>query len=214
MDEVGNTGDAARTTNAGQFSAEHSARRLAARRQTPKQPVEKRPILRQAVLLALVVGVALVLMPFADFANTEYPEATVLRQRLSAAYESAWSGDASIEQAAAAYDLRVVEFPRGDRPVSVLFHPEPTDAGTCYGLRIGGGIATVLVRFAATDGCVPQGHSSFESAGSPSDVLPPERITRVWFVPAMIALLGTALAISTEIVLKLLSRRRGLHAGG
>jgi hypothetical protein len=85
-----------------------------------------------------VVGAALLLMPFADFANTEYPEATALRQRLSAAYGSAWSGDASIEEAAAAYDRGVVEFPRGDQPVSVLFHPEPTEAGSCYGLRIGG----------------------------------------------------------------------------
>ncbi len=111
MDEVGNTSDAARRTDVGQFSAEHSARRLAARRRTPKRPAEKRPILRQVVLLAVVVGVALLLMPFADFANTEYPEATALRQRLSAAYESAWSGDASIEEAADAYDLGVVEFP-------------------------------------------------------------------------------------------------------
>jgi hypothetical protein len=214
MDDVANTGDTGSTSGTGQFSAEHQARRLAARRETPKRPAEQRPILRQLVLFGLVVGVALVLMPFAESANSEYPEVAELSRRLSAAYESVWRGDASIEEVAVANDLDVAEFPRGDRVVSVLYHREPTEAGWCYGLRIGGGIATVLVKFAATDGCVPQGHSSFESAGSPSDVLPPERLTRVWFVPAMIALLGAALAISTEIVLKLLARRRGHHAGG
>lgn len=211
MDEVGRTGDTSRNADTGQDSAEHRARSLAARQRTPKPPPEKRPILRLTVLLALVLGVALVLMLFADYANPEYPEVMGVNQRLTAAYESVWRDGASVDEVAAANDLAVAEFPRGDRVVSVLYHREPTEAGSCYGLRVGGGIPTVLVKFAATDGCVPQGHSSFEVAGSPSEVLPPERQTRVWFVPAMIALLGVGLAISTEIVLKLLSRRTGRH---
>jgi len=150
--------------------------------------------------------VMLLLVPFADVATAEYPEARALADRLNAAYQSVWQGDASLEAAAIADGLRVYEFPVEDRTISVLTHPQPTADGTCYGLRTGGGLATDAVRFAPTDGCVPLGRSAFESVGAWGDVLPSERMTTVWFVPALLVLIGCVLALTTNIVVKLLSK--------
>jgi hypothetical protein len=198
--------DSSRDDDLGQFSFEHRVRRLGARRAPPKPPPPKRHFARDLVLIGGIIGVMLLLVPFADVATAEYPEARALADRLNAAYQSVWQGDASLEAAAIADGLRVYEFPVEDRTISVLTHPQPTADGTCYGLRTGGGLATDAVRFAPTDGCVPLGRSAFESVGAWGDVLPSERMTTVWFVPALLILLGCVLALTTNIVVKLLSK--------
>jgi hypothetical protein len=198
--------DSSRDDDLSQFSFEHRVRRLGARGAPPKPPPPKRRFARDLVLIGGVIVVMLLLVPFADVATAEYPEAQALADRLNAAYQSVWRGDASLEAAAIADGLVVYEFPVEGRTISVLTHSQPTADGTCYGLRTGGGFATVAVRFAPTDGCVPLGRSAFESVGGWGDVLPSERMTTVWFIPALIVLTGCALALMTNIVVKLLSR--------
>jgi hypothetical protein len=117
-----------------------------------------------------------------------------------------WLGGASLEAAAVAEGFSVHEYPFGERTVSVMVHPESTAASTCYGLRIGEGLSTLAVRFTATDGCAPQAVSAFQAQGTWSDVLPSQRMTTLWFVPALVALITGALVLTTTIVLKLLSR--------
>lgn len=189
-----------------QFSAEHRMRRLLARTAPVKPPPPKRRIVRELVLLGVIVVIVVLLSPYADMATPDYPEARVQADRLDTAYRSVWLDDASPEAAAIANDLHLYEFPVDGRTVSVLTHAQSTSDGTCYGLRLGGGFATVAVRFAPTDGCVPQGRRAFEETGSWEDVLPSERMTAVWFVPALVVLIGSALALITTVVLKLLPR--------
>ena len=187
------------------LSFEHQMRRLGARSTPPKPPPPKRRITRDLVLMGIVVAAMLLLLaPFSDVATPDYPEARAHADSLNSAYRSILSGEASIEAAASAEGLVVHEFPAGERTVSVLTHAQPTAAGTCYGLRLGGGFATLAVEFAPTDGCVPQGRSAFRMTGSWEDVLPSERMTTVWFIPALILLGSCAIVLSTDIVLKLL----------
>ena len=186
------------------LSFEHQMRRLGARSTPPKPPPPKRRITRDLVLTGIVVAVMLLLTPFSDVATPDYPEARAQADRLNSAYRSISNGEASIEAVASTEGLLVYEFPAGERTVSVLTHAQPTAAGTCYGLRLGGGFATLAVEFAPTDGCVPQGRSAFRVAGLWEDVLPSERMTTVWFVPALIVLGSCAIVLSTDIVLKLL----------
>ena len=70
----------------------------------------------------------------------------------------------------------------------------------------GGGLATVAPRFHPPDGYVPQGWSAFEEVGTWSDVLPSERMTAVWFVPAIVVLAGCGMTLTANIILKLLRR--------
>lgn len=186
------------------LSFEHQLRRLGTRSTPPKPPPPKRRITRDLVLTGILVAVMVLLVPFSDVATPDYPEARAQADRLSSAYRSISSGEASIEAAASAEGLLVYEFPVGERTVSVLTHAQPTAAGTCYGLRVGGGLATLAVEFAPTDGCVPQGRSAFRVAGLWEDVLPNERMTTVWFVPALIVLGSCVIVLATDIVLKLL----------
>lgn len=198
--------DSSRDDDLSQFSFEHRVRRLGARSAPPKPPPPKRRFARDLVLIGGIIVVMLLLVPFADVATADYPEAQALADRLNAAYQSEWRGDTSLEAAAIADGLRLYEFPIEGRTISVLTHPQPTADGTCYGLRTGGGFATDAVRFAPTDGCVPLGRSAFESVGAWGGVLPSERMTTVWFVPALLILIGCVLALTTNIVVKLLSR--------
>jgi hypothetical protein len=188
------------------LSFEHRVRRLAARSAPPKPPPPKRGIARDLVLIGGIVAAVILLAPFGDVANPDFAEARSQTERLDAAYQTVWSGDASLETAANAEGLRVHDYPLGERTVSIMVHPEPTAAGTCYGLRMGGGFGTDAVRFAATDDCTPQAVASFEAIGSWSDILPSQRATTVWFVPALVALITGAAILSTNIVLKLLFR--------
>ncbi len=189
-----------------QFSAEHQARRLAMHDDSRKPPPPKRRFVRDLVLIGGIIAVAALLAPFADTPTPGYPEAQAAADGLNAAHRSVMLGDASLEAAAAVNDLSVYEFEFKGREVSVLAQPQPTADGTCYGIRMGGGIATVAVEFAPTDACVPQGPSTFEAIGSWEDLLPSERMTPWWYVPAMILFVGSALVLATGVVLKLISR--------
>ena len=191
----------------GQFSVEHRARRLGIRKAPEKPPVPRRRIVRDLVLLCGVVVVALLLVPFGDVPNNNYPEARAQADRLSAAYRSVGTGDTALEDAAEGAGLLTYEFPTEDRTVVVLTHAQPTEAGLCYGLRLGGGFGSEAVRFRSTDGCVPQSRWAFDEIGSWEDVIGTERLTSVWFVPAMIVLVGIGVALTTDIVLKLLPRQ-------
>ena len=167
---------------------------------------QKRPIVRDLVLLGGVLVAALLLVPFGNPPNADYPEARTQADRLDSAYRSVWTGEASIEAAADDTGLLVYEFPVGDQTVSVLTHAQPTAAGMCYGLRLGGVFGSQAVRFLPSDGCVPQGRWAFQAAGGWEDVLGTERETAVWFVPVLIVLVGLGIALTTDITLKLLPR--------
>ena len=190
-----------------QFSVEHRARRLGIKRTPDKRPIPRRLIVRDLVLLCGVVVVGLLLVPFGDVPNTDYPEASAQADRLSAAHRSIGSGDTSIAEAAEDAGLLVHEIPFGGRTISVLTHDQPTAAGMCYGLRLGGGLVSEAVRFPPTDaGCVPENRSAFVATGGWRNVLGTERLTSWWFVPALIVLAGVGVALTTDIILKVLPR--------
>ena len=180
-----------------QFSVEHRVRRLGTHRAPEAPPPPKRLIVRDLVLL----------VPFSDVPNVDYPEARAQADRLDAAYRAVWGDDVSIKAAASAEGLLVYEFPAGERTISVLTHAQPTAAGTCYGLRLGGGFGSEAVRFLPTDGCVPQSRWAFDAVGGWDDVLGTERVTSVWFVPALTLLIGISVVLTTDIIIKLLPRR-------
>ena len=186
------------------FSFEHRVRRLSARNPPAKPAPPKHRFRRELVLLGFVIAMTLLLAPFADVPTPDYPEAQAQADVLNAAYRSVWSGDATVEAAAVAHGLSVHELPAGERATSVLTYPQPAAGGTCYGLRTGGGLATVAVKFAQTDGCVPSQRTAFQEVGLWEDVLPSERMTTVWFVPALVILASSAIVLSTGIILKLL----------
>ena len=201
------SGDSSPDNGQSQFSVEHRVRRLATHAASVKPPrPRRRRIVRDLVLLGGVVAALLLLGPFADVPNPDYPEASAIAERLNAAYRSVWSGGVSIEAAASAEDLVVYQYPAGEGTVSVLTHAQPTAAGTCYGMRMGDGLATLVVEFAPTDGCVPQGRSAFRMTGLWGEMLPSERMTTVWFIPALVVLVGCVLALMTSIVVELLRR--------
>jgi hypothetical protein len=201
---IGDMSDSSRGDDLSQFSFEHQLHRLHARTAPPEPPPPKRRFVRELVLVGGIIAVVVLLSPFADIATPDYPAARTQADLLDTAYRSVWSGEASPEAAASATGLVVYGFPVDGRIVSVLTHAQPTADGSCYGLRTGGGFATEAVRFAPTDGCVPQGRSAFEAVGSWEEVLPSERMTAVWFIPALVVLIGSALALMTTIVMKLL----------
>ena len=188
------------------FSFEHRVRRLGARRTPAKPPPRRHRFRRELVLLGGVIAVVVLLAPFADVPTPDYPEARARADSLNAAYQSVWRGEASVEAAARAHGLTFHELPVGERTVWMLTHPQPTAGGTCYGLRTGGGLATVAVKFVPIDGCQPQQQTVLVGAGLWEDVLPSERMTTVWFVPALFILASCAVVISTGIIFKLLLR--------
>ena len=202
----GDMSDSSHNDDPGHFSVEHRVRRLGIHKapETPSPP--RRLIARDLVLLGGVVVAALLLVPFGDVPNPDYPEARAQADGLDAAYRSVWSSETSVADAADDEGLLVFEFPAGDQTITVLTHAQPTAAGMCYGLRLGGGFGTDAVRFLPSDGCVPQGRWAFDETGGWDDVLGTERVTSVWFVPALIVLVGIGVALTTNIILKLLPR--------
>lgn len=187
-------------------SFEHRVRKLGSRGAPQKPPRPKRRFVKELVIISGLIVVAVLLSFQADTPRPEYPEAQAAADRLNAVSGSVSRGDASLKAAAAAHDLRVYDFQFDGRTVSVVTQSEPTADGTCYGIRMGGGLSTLALKFAATDGCEPLGLWTFESTGRWEDVLPAERTTPWWFVPAMIALAGGVLWFATSIVLKLINR--------
>lgn len=202
----GDMSNSSHNDDLGRFSVEHRVRRLGIHKAPEAPPPPKRPVVRDLVLLGGVLAAALLLVPFSDVPNADYPEARTEADRLDSAYQSVWTGEASIEAAADDAGLLVYEFPAGDQTVSVLTHAQPTAAGMCYGLRLGGVFGSGAVSFLPSDGCVPQGRWAFEAAGGWEDVLGTERETAVWFVPVLIVLVGIGVALITDITLKLLPR--------
>jgi hypothetical protein len=198
--------DSSHNDDLSQFSVEHRVRRLGIHKAPDKTPLPRRLIVRDLILLCGVVAVGLLLIPFGDVPNLGYPEARAQADRLSAAYQSVSSGETSIADAAEDAGLVLYEFQAGDRTVSVLTHAQPTAAGMCYALRLGGGFGTEAVRFLPTDGCVPQSRSAFNAVGGWGEVLGTERVTSVWFVPALIVLVGIGIALTTDIILKVLPK--------
>ena len=89
----------------GQFSVEHRTRRLGTHGAPSQPPPPKRLIVRDLVLLGGVLVAALLLVPFSDVPNPDYPEARSQADHLDAAYRSVWGGDVSIEDAAGAEGL-------------------------------------------------------------------------------------------------------------
>lgn len=186
------------------FSFEHRVRRLSGRNPPAKPPPQQHRFRRDLVFLGAAITVAILIAPFADVPTPDYPEARAQADTLNAAYRSVWGGNVSVEAAAGAYGLNAYELPVGQRVVWMMTHPQPTTGGTCYGLRTGGGMATVAVKFAPMDGCEPQQGTAVQGVGLWEDVLPSERTTAVWFVPAIAILASCAVVISTNIILKLL----------
>ena len=201
--------DSSHNDDLSQFSVEHRVRRLGTHKAPEAPPPPMRLIVRDLVLLGGVLVVALLLVPFSDVPNPDYPEARVQADRLDTAYRSVWGDDVSIETAASAEGLDLYQFPAGERTISVLTHSQPTTAGMCYGLRLGGGFGTEAVRFLPTEGCVPQSRWAFDAVGAWDDVIGTERETSVWFVPALILLVGLGVTLVTDITIKLLPRRGG-----
>ncbi|HSJ70285.1 MAG TPA: hypothetical protein VLA29_01430 [Acidimicrobiia bacterium] len=146
------------------------------------------------------------LLPFGDVPNPGYAEARAIADGLDATYALVWQDGVALEEAAAANGMGVHEFSLSGRTVSVLVDPQPSSLGKCYGLRLGAGLDVAAVRFAPKDGCVPLGPAAFEKAGTWSEVLGTERVTAVWFVPAVVIIVGLILSLVTNIILKLLPR--------
>jgi len=183
------------------FSLEHRVRRLKAADPPSKGPVRRRRIIRDVVILGCVVVAFLVIRPFADVKNPDYPEAQALADQMTSLYRSFLSDETSVTATAASMGLIVFEQPVDGISTSIVTHQRPTEAGTCYGLRFGGGLATVAMEFAPTEGCIPTGPAVTARTGLWSDVLPSERLTTAWFIPMVVLLCGCALVLTTDIVL-------------
>jgi hypothetical protein len=188
------------------FSVEHRLRRTPQQEPPPRRPVYRRQIVRDVLIIVALGVLALALVPFADVANPDYPEARDIADRITVAWEAIVHSGAVPEDAAAAAGLRVFTF-EDEQPRTVLTHPEPTSKGICYALRFGPGILTMagtLLEPAA--GCTPQPPGRFSRSGAWSDVLPSERVTMWWFLPLMILAGGGVLYAGTDIVIKLTTR--------
>lgn len=185
-------------------SVEHRARRLRSRAAPPKLETPKPSIRWQVVLLVVSVVLMAWIWRFVEVATLDYPEARDLADRLHATVESVWAGDLSLDDPARLPEgLRAYEFEVDGRPVWVLTHAEPTAFSTCYGLRTGGGLGTVAIRFEPTDeGCVPSGPWAVDASGAWSEVLPRRRVTPVWFVPVVGLGVGCALWCASSIVMR------------
>lgn len=188
------------------LSPEHLARRLKARSAQIPERRPRPPVWKEVALLVVVAAALIAAWPFSEVDTLDYPEARANADRLRAVMEPVWSGDVSIEDVEVPPGLEMYAFGFQGSTAWVLTHEEPTTAGTCYGLRTGGGLVTAAVRFAPTDGCIPPDRVSFEASGAWDDVLPRQRVTPVWFVPIVGILIGVALGAGASIAMKRLHR--------
>lgn len=204
MRGIGIVNQPVRDADLNKFSVEHRVRRLQNLQAPPKGPPPKRRIVKELVLIGIATVALLLLWPSAQVATADYPEARALADRLEAALQPVWRGATSLEDVAVSNDLRLYQFTVDGQTTSVLTHPQPTAFGTCYGMRTGGGLVTAAVRFAPTDGCVPQGRTAFLETGAWSEVLPRREVTPPWFIPAVGILGGIALAAASSLTMKLI----------
>lgn len=161
---------------------------------------------RLLVSVVLMVGAA-ILVPLADVANPDFPEANDIEGRITATWEAIVRNGADPEDAAAANGLQIFTYEAGDKPFYVLTHPAPTSAGVCYALLFGSGTPTTAgILLEAAPGCTPQLPGLFESAGSWESVLPSERMTPWWFVPLMLVIVGYVLFVAIDIVVAIVTR--------
>jgi hypothetical protein len=166
----------------------------------------RRRILRDALIIIVLGFSAVALVPFADVANPDYPEARDIADRITAVWQAITRDGAVPEEAATAAHLRVFTY-EDDRPRTVLTHPEPTSKGICYALRFGPGILTMAGTLLQPDaGCTPQAPGRLDRSGAWSDVLPSERLTMWWFLPLMILAGGGVLYAGTDTVIMLVTK--------
>ncbi len=195
------------------FSVEHRLRRAASSpahgESAPEAPGYRKQLIRDLVILVFVALLGLAIAPFADVANEDYPEARAIADRIQATWRSIVSEGADPDEAAASAGLRVFVFEAAGSPRTILTHPEPTAAGSCYAIRFGPGIVTDAgILLDTAPGCTPLPPGTFEHRGSWSEVLPSERTTPVWFVPLVVLLSGAGLIAVTGIPLALLAKLR------
>ncbi len=165
--------------------------------------------MRDVVVLVLAGSIGLAIGAFADVANPDYPEARSIADRIDSTWRSIVTEGADPQEAAAAAGLRVHTFEVSGRERTILTHATPTVAGSCYTFRFGPGILSQAgILEEPSSGCTPLPPGTLEPSGSWSEVLPSERITPPWFVPAVVVLFVAALYAATDIPLALLIRRQ------
>lgn len=187
------------------LSMEQRVRRLRALNLPPTSTGRKPRILWELAIIAISMLALGLLWPFSKVATADYPGARQLADHLEAVLEPVWRGESSMEDLALSTDLALYQFTDDGRTTSILTHVQPTAFGTCYGVRIGGGLVTASIRFTPTvDTCVPQGQTAYDESGAWSEVLPPQWRTEMWFVPAVAVFGGAALASASRIAVKLM----------
>lgn len=189
-----------------QFSPEHRLRRLQSPRVAAPSRSKRPRIGWELAVIGLAVAVAIVLWPHRREATADFPEAKVLADQIQVLVDPVWRGEVAFEDIATPADLRIYEVDVGGRSAWLVTHAQPTAHGTCYGLRSGGGLVSAAVRFAPTDGCLPQANTVYETSGSWDEVLPRQWATPLWFVPGVGLLAAAVLGAGGRIVTKLAFR--------
>lgn len=191
-------------------SPEHRARRAARLRQqvARPRPWSKKRLVIDLVVLVAAVALGLAVAGSADIPNPAYPEPREIADRIHDAWLRVVVDDVGADEAAEQARLRAYTYDTPDRTITVITHPEPTAAGTCYAVRFGPGIGErVGVLDEPTDGCTPRPPGVLARSGTWHDVLPSERITPVWFIPLVVLLSAVGVAALVDGAVQLLERR-------
>lgn len=199
------------------FSVEHRLRSTArpARQEPPtREPWYRGRMGRDLAIVVLAVAIALVIQPFADVANVDYPEARAVADRLDSAWRSIIAGG-DAEGTAKGSGLVLHTSDVDGRSLMILTDTEPTSTGICYVIRFGPGVLSEAgVLKESGSGCTPGSSDLFERRGSWSEVLPSERITQPWFIPLMVLLFGAGLYALVDIPIVLVARRESAESRG
>lgn len=194
------------------FSVEHRLRRAARSTMQPEPgaPYPTRRLVRDGAVLAAALVIGLLIGGYADAANPDYPEARAVQERIDSAWQAVVGSGVAPEEAAAAAGLVAYTFDVDGARRTVLTHRAPTSTGVCYALRFGTGVVTVVGILADPgDGCVPAPPGVFVRSGSWSVVLPSERITPTWFVPAVVVLFVAGLVAAVDVSIVVIARALG-----